>query len=299
MQFSVLVLFALVGCSTAPTVGDGVGSIQGVVTAADGTTPIASATVYVESRGPTNGATTSNVQGAYTLTNVPSGQQVVVATKGNFKSTTPITVSGTRPTQAPVSKLIPNGKLGYVSGSFDSIEQIVQSLGYSADLLSTSQLNSASALQSYKVIFLNCGAGVSTSAAANLKAWVAAGGTLYASDWEVDVVRAMFPNDVITIGSGNTQTVTATIINPALQVFTGKATVSIAYDLPAWRTLKSLSTAPVVLLRATVREGSTSLDQPIAIEILHGSGKVIYTTFHNEAGVTADQIVVLRYFIFS
>jgi hypothetical protein len=38
--------------------------------------------------------------------------------------------------------------------------------------------------------------------------------------------------------------------------------------------------------------------QPLAISITHGTGRVVYTTFHNEAGVTADQLAVLRYFIF-
>ena len=41
----------------------------------------------------------------------------------------------------------------------------------------------------------------------------------------------------------------------------------------------------------------TFQNQPLAIAITHGQGRVVYTTFHNEAGVTQDQLAVLRYFI--
>jgi hypothetical protein len=30
----------------------------------------------------------------------------------------------------------------------------------------------------------------------------------------------------------------------------------------------------------------------------HGQGRLVFTTFHNEAGATADQIAVLRHFIY-
>jgi hypothetical protein len=281
------------------------GSINGKVTAEDGTTPVPAAAVFIEANGPTGaGATTSDVNGNYTISQLQAGAYVIIATKGNFRSTTSVTVQPGKTTNAPPAKLAPVGLLGYVPGSFDSIEDILTELGYAPVVVPYESLTDPTALAQYKMIFLNCGSGISTDAAAALKAWVQAGGTLYASDWELDVVQAMFPSDILEIGSGDSQDITATITSTALQTFTGKTSAAIAYDLGAWKMLTSISATPTILLRGTVTgyaDSSTETtfpNQPLAISITHGTGRVVYTTFHNEAGVTADQRVVLRYFIF-
>lgn len=293
------------GCGGDPAAPTGAGTVTGKVTAADGVTPVGLATVYAESKGAASG-TISDANGDYTLTNVPAGQQVIVAEKGSFRSTTPVNVAPNTTTTAPAAKLAPTGKLGYVQGAYDSIEDIIQSLGYSAESVMHSSLASSTTLSQYKMLFLNCGAGVSTSSAtvSALKAWVQAGGTLYASDWELDVVQAMFPEHILGVGSGDGQVITATITSAELQQYTGKTSASIAYDLGAWKMLRSVSATPAVLLRGTVTgydeetfEPGTFANQPLAISITHGQGRVVYTTFHNEAGVTADQLAVLRFFI--
>jgi hypothetical protein len=280
------------------------GSISGKVTAEDGTTPVPAAAVFIEANGPSGaGATTSDVNGNYTISQLQAGSYVVIATKGNFRSETPVTVQPGKTTNATV-KLAPTGKLGVVLGSYDFIEDILAELGYKPDtIVDHANLENATALAQYKMIFLNCGAFVSTEAATALKAWVQAGGTLYASDWELDVVQAMFPSDILEWGYGDEQDITATVTNTDLQTFTGKSNAAIRYDLASWRMLTSISATPTILLRGTVTgyAGSTSEttfpNQPLAISIAHGTGRVVYTTFHNEAGVTADQRVVLRYFI--
>lgn len=293
------------GGSDSVTAPGTTGTIAGRVTAGDGTTPVALASVYLESAGPGSGVT-SDVGGKYTLQQVPSGSQVVIAVKGNFRSTVTVTVEPGKTTNAPAAKLAPQGKLGYVSGLYDNIQAIVTELGYPIESVSHASLESSSALVQYKMLFLNCGAGVTTDAATvnALKAWVQAGGTLYVSDWELDVVQAMFPNDILIVGSGDEQTITAAISDATLQQFTGKATASIAYDLPAWKMLQSVSNMPKVLLRGTVTgedgadfQSKTFMNQVLAISITHGQGRIVYTTFHNEAGVTSDQLAVLRYFI--
>ena len=287
------------GSSDSPAApAGGFGTITGKVTAGDGTTPVALASVYVESKGKAS-AVTSDAQGAYSLTEVPAGSQVVVAEKGNFKSSTPVTVSSGKTVAAPAAKLAPTGKLGYVLGSFDSIQHIIQQLGYTAEPIAESSLSNSTLLNQYKMIFLNCGSFVDVSHAAALKAWVQAGGTLYASDWELDVIQAMFPNDILSVGSGQEGTVTATITNTALQQFTGKTSVQIQYDLGAWKMLKSISNTPTVLLRGNVVDfdSPTPVNQALAISFTLGQGKVVYTTFHNEAGITADQRAVLNFFI--
>jgi hypothetical protein len=294
----------LSACGAGESIAPGTpGSITGKVTAEDGTTPVASASVYIESKGLAT-AVMSEVDGDYTISQVEPGTHVVVAEKGNFRSATSVTVQPGRSVTLP-AKLKPSGKLGYVQGSFDRIEDILTSLGYAPDELTETTLMTASALSQYKMIFMNCGSGTSFDVGPTLKAWIQAGGTLYASDFELDFVQSMFPEHILQIGSGDQQSVTANITNPALEAFTGKATAAIVYDLGAWRMLQSISATPSVLLRGNVTgfdgdtfDPQTFNNQPLAISFSHGSGRVVYTTFHNEAGVTTDQLAVLRFFIF-
>jgi hypothetical protein len=294
----------LSACGAGESIAPGTpGSITGKVTAEDGTTPVASAIVYIESKGVASGVT-SEVDGDFTINQVEPGTHVVIAEKGNFRSATSVTVQPGKAVNLP-AKLKPSGKLGYVRGSFDRIEDILTSLGYAPDELTETTLSTPSALSQYKMIFMNCGSGTSFDVGPALKAWIQAGGTLYASDFELDFVQSMFPEHILAIGSGDEQSVTATITNSALEAFTGKSTASIVYDLGAWRMLESISATPSVLLRGNVTgfdeatfEPRTFNNQPLAISFTHGSGRVVYTTFHNEAGVTADQLAVLRFFIF-
>ncbi|HEX7122218.1 MAG TPA: carboxypeptidase regulatory-like domain-containing protein [Gemmatimonadaceae bacterium] len=290
-------LLAMGGCddSTSP---DDLGTVIGRVVAANGVTPIPTASVYIQSMGPATAALT-NYNGDYVLENVPPGLHTVVAEKGNFRSETQVLVKPAWTVLSPNVTLTAVGALAYVDGLYDSIEDLIDELGYTATPLTLNDLSQSAALSQYRMIFLNCGAGVPPTAAASLLAWVQQGGTLYASDWELDIVQAMFPQDIITVSSAPEQNVTGTIVEPALEQFMGKNTVQIAYDLPAWKTLSQISATPTVLVRGTITtDDNVTEDQPLALVINYGAGRVVYTTFHNEAGVTSDQLVALRYFIF-
>ena len=67
----------------------------------------------------------------------------------------------------------------------------------------------------------------------NLRAFLQAGGTIYASDWAADYVAAMFTGFTVDF-TGDAQNSTAAIVEPSLQAFVGKSSVSIVYDLDAW-----------------------------------------------------------------
>jgi len=79
----------------------------------------------------------------------------------------------------------------------------------------------------------------------------------------------------------------------------GKTSVSITYDLDAWTDILPIPTGAPVLLRATYfSEGEERDNKPIAFMVPLGAGRLVFTTFHNEAGATQDQIAVLRHFIY-
>ena len=303
----IAVCLTVAGCGNGGTMGPSgpSGQVTGRVTAADGRTGIGGATVALASASTGGPTTTTDMTGAYTLSAVPTGAQNLRARKGNFQATFAVTVRANEVVTAPSAPLVAVGKLAFVPGSFDSIESIVRDqLGNPMDSLSASQLGFASTLSSYRMIFLNCGLDIvpafTPATITALRNWVEGGGTLYTSDFAVEYAKAMLPNDIQqTEQDTRTQTIAASVVDSGLQAFLGKSTVQIRYDLPAWQGLRQISSRPRVLLRGSYTNGGTVVaDRPLAIVINQGAGKVVYTTFHNEAGATADQIAVLRYYVY-
>ena len=319
------------------------GSVTGVVTAADGVTPIGDALVEVQgtfmvssrmmgdvaarrrahvrtasryrpnllvaaadqtaSVGGAVVSTRTALNGTYTLQNVPVGPQVIVATRGAFRSTVNVTVQPNQSVAAPTSKLASTGKLAFVRGTFDSIEQIVQgTLGNPIEEISAASLANSAVTSQYRMIFLNCGLDESVlsnpAVITNLRAFLQNGGTIYASDWAAEFVQALFTGFSFDF-SGDAQTTTASVLDASLQAFIGKSSVSIVYDLDSWTDVTAIPPTAVTLLRGNYTAlGTQRINQPMAIVIPHGNGKLVFTTFHNEVGATADQIAVLRHFIY-
>jgi uncharacterized protein YjdB len=288
-----------------------VGTVTGTVTAADGVTPIGDALVEVEGSGGLGSysvaavtiSTRSAPNGTYTLQNVPVGPQVIRATRGAFLARVNVTVVANQSIVAPNAALVTQGKLAYVAGVFDNIENIVSnSLGNPIEEIQVADLANSAVTSQYRIIFLNCGLDESMAGSAaiiaNLRAFMQAGGTIYASDWASIYVKDLFPTynyDQV----GDDQTIQAAVTDASLQAFVGKTSVTIVYDLASWTDILALPTGATVLLRGTYTSlGTQRVNQPIAFVVAHGSGRLVFTTFHNEAGATQDQIAVLRHFIY-
>lgn len=145
---------------------------------------------------------------------------------------------------------------------------------------------------------------------------------MYASDWGFAVINAAFPGKV-NFGAdpytGEVGTTVATVDDSTLGAFLGTSQISIEFDLGSWVPIASLGPGVTTLLsgsyqtydadgyglsalskvsqpvhRATTRAatGSTTRSTtsgPIAVSFSYGSGKVVYTSFHQHAqsqGVT-------------
>lgn len=74
--------------------------------------------------------------------------------------------------------------------------------------------------------------------------------------------------------------------------------MEIKFNLSGWQALMEISDQPNALLRGDIQIwGTTHEDRPLAIEFEHGEGRVVYTSFHNSAAATEDQIAVLEHYI--
>jgi hypothetical protein len=311
-----ILVFTLVidGCksssSTGPSGGGAysgpTGTVTGVVRAANGVTPIQGARVTVQANYTNMPVDTTDTAGVYTLQGVPVGSQTIVATRGLFRATVTVNVAENQTTTAPPAQLQSTGRLGYVVGSFDRIQDIIgDTLGYAMEEVDADSLGFAAVLSRYRAIFLNCGMDygfldVDTNAAQTLRNYVSGGGSLYVSDWAQEVVRRMFPSDVRGFQRiGQSQVIHGRVVDAGLRAFIAKDSVQINYDLGSWEILDTLSTRPRILLRGDYSTYSgPHIDKPLAILIDHGQGRVVYTTFHNEANVTRDAVEVLTYFLF-
>lgn len=292
--------------------GDGTGTVRGTITAADGTTPVQGAEVKVQGSGNLQqvaqlaapSVDTTDAQGQYELVDVPTGSQTLVASKGLFRATFTVNVkeSGVTTVTQP-TKLQPQGALAYVEGVFDNIQAVITGLGYTATAITEADLANPNVTNNYVAIFLNCGLDdftITNSAPtlANLRTWIENGGLLYASDWALTVVQALYPTAMDGLYEGEVGDVTAQITDARLQAsLGGRSSVTIRYDLGAWKTATTLAASTRVLIRG-VPPGETT-QQTLAAEFDAGEGRVVFTSFHNEAGATEDQYGVLRYYLFS
>lgn len=137
-----------------------------------------------------------------------------------------------------------------------------------------------------------------------MKSWISNGHSLYCSDFAYSVIESCFPqyidfygNDSIDPYIGSPMRTTAYINSKELREHLGKDKVEIIFDLGGWVVIDSLekgSDAQIWVTADSVRAGNEKmLNVPIMIYFSYNQGKVLYTSFHNEAQVTDDMLKIL------
>jgi hypothetical protein len=283
------------------------GTVSGKVTAANGTTAIPGASVTIKwpnMDDPNLPRTTTDNQGNYSLDGVPEGSQTIVATRGIFEAEVEVNVIADAEVEAPVAALEATGNLAYLQGSFDSIENIVQDmLGHDIDLVDPMIFTSPSELEDYRMIFVNCGSGAmyalfqEPDAVQNIRQWVSNGGILYASDLEHEFVMDIFPEFIMSEGSGSSGNTTASVVSAPLADFINKDEVDIVYNLGGWSMPTQISSDVDVLIYGPYPGGSSD-EGNLAVSFQHGQGELVFTSFHNSASATSDQHAVLTYYVY-
>lgn len=261
---AVLIGIGLVGCGGGGGGGDddggggggGTGRVAGTVFAPDGSTPVSGARVRVPSVVPASRVpdTLTGADGSFLLQEVPTGNQTVRITKGEWTKDFTINVSEGQTSNAPSSAttLPATGagaaKIAVVTGSYDRMQDVLAKLGLGDvdgqgqlvpgseeftlvdgdDTLSDTTydnldefLADQTDLNTYDIVFVNCGADTtafsgSTSEVVALRNYVNGGGKLFVTDLSAPVVEAAFPAGINFLGNDSTPTASEEDVSAAM-----------------------------------------------------------------------------------
>jgi hypothetical protein len=306
----------------------------------------------------------SEANGSFQLDNVPTGSQTLKIIKGAFTKTATINVlEGTYALPAAVTTLPSSGegveKMAVVTGNYDSIQNVLAKLGLgdvdaSGSLILGTEsfklvdgngslddatytnfldfMSNPANYADYRTIFINCGNSNETEffgdtvKVDNLKAWVAAGGRLYATDLSYDFVEQLWPKYVDFFGTDpgfsttpetiddaqegdSFSTTNATVLDAAMLAWLkGLAGVTNADDtikvegwLSSWAAVDGYSSDVKSWMKALVDVGGSNSSRDITLTFHPSDGTVFYSSYHTEGSLSpglTPQDRVLQYLIF-
>jgi len=194
ISLAISLVLAFSSCKKDKDNPDGIlnfGYVSGKVYTPSGV-PVPAASVFVDVEGEIYFSRTD--KDGYFYLRAPEGERELNVQGGDgslFRSVYTIEIVADELLELPdnylrVSQAV---ELAYIPGAYDRIETIlIDSMGYTADQLSVSDLDNPTLLANYGAIFLNCGkSGVLDSAKyANMQEYVMNGGNIYASDYAVE-----------------------------------------------------------------------------------------------------------------
>lgn len=263
---AILLLFLSCNNNETPEINDvatptvETGKITGKVMSQNGAKPIGGASVFTFDDEYKIYYTTSDAEGNFTL-DAPVGNHTINIQTGdgsNFRTEVSANIKKNETLSLDLSqtKLNQVAKIAYVKGSYDKIEDIILSLGYSVTEITNNDLANLPTIAQYDIIFLNCGSRkYSTNQAlfpvieANLATFVANGGSIYASDWDVSYLIGGTDNTsncsapggfipdskLCSTNTGSSGIVPATVSNAGLAAALGFNSLNIDFDLGAWQ----------------------------------------------------------------
>lgn len=304
------------------------GSLQVTLLAPNQVTTVPTAKVNINhsSSGQTICSGNTAADGKIEFQKLSAGIYNIASKAGIFEQySTNITVSVGATTQQNIVLPKDSKKLAVVKGSYDSIELVLESLGFLYTLIDLDAIPStdpnilidSNIINQYDFLFLNCGLDetfANNTSASVLSNFVSSGKQLYLSDWAYVYLQRAFPGKIDFYGDdtidqaaqvGRSGAVIANVIDQKFITALGKKTMEINFDLPGWVVVDTINTGVTTLISAdiTISDPTTGGDitlpgRPLVTAFNHGSGKVTYTSFHNEAQPTQDMSRALEAMLF-
>jgi len=297
--------------------GDSPEVVSGYVCAPSGTT-LPWAYVYIPIDEGGDGVedfryeTTTDETGTFEFDDLPAGTYTLHVVKGNYEVVTEFEYDGVDRMNLGGQCLdVGDLKLAVVEGDWDSIQEILDYLGFPYDLYTSAGgealVTDPKATAEYDAVFLNCGASYdnwSPAATTGLRDYAFAGGKVYASDWAYIMIERAFPDMIHFVDEdfagpkiGTADMVKGEVIDPALKDVMGDE-VDLYYQLGSWVVADGVGEGSSVMVQGDAPTSAGSiLDAPLTIRAPEGKGTALYTTFHNEAQATADAKQILFEFV--
>jgi hypothetical protein len=136
-----------------------------------------------------------------------------------------------------------------------------------------------------------------------LRAYVGRGGTLYASDWRLNLIHLCFPElfDGEDIVEGAAQTVQADVVHDGLREHLGTSKVELKFDLPGWKPARFAADKATFYLRGDYRPktGGERVTAPLLARVPFERGTIIFTSFHNEKVNSELETKLLKFLVFA
>ncbi|MCX7668532.1 MAG: hypothetical protein N2439_00475, partial [Anaerolineae bacterium] len=219
-------------------------------------------------------------------------------------------------------------RLAVTPPQFDDMGKLLASLGsgYEFTQIALDDLLDAGRLAAYDVVFATCGGvpnawlgprigsaqrGGADSFPARplvaerrrqaLRSFVGRGRTLYASDWQFQLLEIAFPEmiDHAKRAKGARQTVAAEVVDRGLARRLGRS-IALRFDQPAWYPAAFKEPKAIPYLRGTFKTmDGQEMTGPLLVRFPFEKGNVIFTSFHNEQQPSDIEQELLRDLVFA
>jgi hypothetical protein len=289
---------------------------------------------------------TTDAEGNFVIDDVPIGSYTVYVQRGSFRQQVEaVEVEEATLTEIDSSACIAPEVVMTVYDGHDNVEVVLSRLGYgNFDVVDTlhewdeHDENTASWLVDHfaiyedfshnDILFINCAAhewaidnatsGDMEQVWANLRRFIADGGSIYMSDWAYDIFEELYPEAVDWLGDdliyneaeqGLEQAFVGDVLDEDMATVLGRDRASLKYDFSRIAMPDTLGEGTRAMITADIEiEGldgqpydATAV--PVLIEhrppLNEGEGRIIYTTFHNGANNTEAMDEVLRAIVYS
>jgi hypothetical protein len=227
-----------------------------------------------------------------------------------------------------------NLNIAIVTGLYDDFDLVLQELGFTnytlidgLDIDATNYFfGDAEGMAAYDLVFLNGGFTedgviynltdatdpVPETNLQNLRDYVQAGGSVYASDWAYDAVELGWPERIDWVGAdeipnnaqtGNYDVVTAAVADTSMAEYLGSSYIDIEYDLPVWPPIENTSTSVSVHLSGNISysdglDDYTLTSVPMLTSFNDVQGKVVFSTFRVIPNTDDDVLAILQYMLY-
>lgn len=310
--------------SAEPDLPDDIGAVSGRICDPSGANWVVGAMVSTLVEG-VEVFTLTDADGSFLLSDLPPGDYTLLVQKGSFSTSFDVHVVGGEVSALSDPECLDPSEvdIAVVTGEYDSIEHILDDLGLAYDSFDGTQgsafisfLGDPTALGAYDIVFINCGLswdwyGSGGAIGDSLRAYVEEGGSLYVSDWSAGLVEAAYPDLVDWYGSdatitealaGASGTHKGVVVDANMQLLLGAQQADLSFDYNNWAVAEKESQQATVLVRgkAPLDAGGEVPGSPLALRYdSPGSGRLLFTSFHNESQNTLDMDLLLLEIILS